>query len=50
MDTYAFMLIYYQMPSLSDSLDQIQKIGKIDGILFIYLFIYPSIKKKAFLP
>ena len=37
------MLIYYQMPSLSTSLDQIQKIGKID-MLFIYLF-----KKKSFL-
>ena len=45
-DTYAFMLIYYQMPSLSASLDQIQKIGNILFylfilfILFIYLFIY----------
>ena len=32
-----FMLIYHQMPSLSASLDQIQKIGKIENI--IYLFI-----------
>ena len=34
------------MPSLSASLDQIQKIGRIDRILFIYLFIY--LKRKAF--
>ena len=40
-DTYAYMLIYHQMSSLSASLDQIQKIGKIDSIyLYIYLFIY----------
>ena len=36
----------HQMPSLSVSLDQIQKIGKIDSILFIYyLFIYLKLKK-----
>ena len=28
-DIYAYMLIYYQMPSLSASLNQIQKISKI---------------------
>ena len=39
-DTYAYMLIYHQRPSLSASLDRIQKISKIDSIyLFIYLFI-----------
>ena len=37
-DTYAFMLIYHQMPSLSASLNQIQKVCKVDSILFIYLF------------
>ena len=36
---YANMPIYHQMPSLSVSLDQIQKISKIDSILFTYLFI-----------
>ena len=46
-DTYAFMLIYYQMSSLSTSLDQIQKKGKIGSIyLFIYLFIYLLKRKK----
>ena len=35
------MLIYQQMISLSASLDQKQKIGKVDSIyLFIYLLIY----------
>ena len=43
-DIYAFVLIYHQMPSLSASLDEIQKIGNIDSILFIYLFIL--LKKK----
>ena len=33
---YVYILIYHQMPSLSVSLDQIQKISKIDSILFIY--------------
>ena len=32
-DTYAFMLIHHKMPTLAASLDQIQKIGKIDSIL-----------------
>ena len=37
---YAYMLIYHQRPSLSASLDRIQKISEIDSIyLFIYLFI-----------
>ena len=40
---YANMLINHQMPSLSVSLDQIQKISKIDSI---YLFIYLFIKKE----
>ena len=35
-DIYVYMLIYHQMPSLSVSLDQIQKISKTDN-LFIYL-------------
>ena len=39
-DTNAYMLIYHQMPSLSASLDQIQKISEMDSISFIYLFIY----------
>ena len=43
-DTYAFMLLDNQMPSLSASLYQIQNICKIDGSLFIYLF---NEKKKA---
>ena len=37
------MLIYHQMPSLSASLDKIQKISKLNSIylfLFIYLFIH----------
>ena len=34
------MLIYHQMPSLSASLDQIQKIGKIYSVFLIYLYIY----------
>ena len=46
-DTYAFMLIYYQMPSLSASLDQIHTIGKNDSILFIYLFSH--LLKNSFL-
>ena len=33
------MLIDNQIPSLSASLDQVQKIINIDSILFIYLFI-----------
>ena len=41
-DTYGFMLIYHQMPSLSASLDQIQEIWKID-IFFLYLCIYSFI-------
>ena len=44
--THAFMLIYHQMLSLSASLDQIQKIGKIGSILFIYLFINLKLKKR----
>ena len=43
-DIYAYMLIYHQMPSLSVSLNQIQKISKIDSIyLFINLFIVPCL-------
>ena len=34
-DTYVYMLIYHQMPSLSASLDQIQKVTKVESI---YLF------------
>ena len=47
-DIYANMPIYHQMPSLSVSLDQIQKISKIDSILFTYLFIY-LFKKRSFI-
>ena len=39
-EIYAYMLIYHQMHPLSVSLDQIQKIRKIDSILFSYLCIY----------
>ena len=39
-DIYAYMLIYHQLPPLSVSLDQIQKIRKIESILFCYLCIY----------
>ena len=39
-DIYAYMLIYHQIPSLSVSLDQIQKIRKKDSILFSYLCIH----------
>ena len=45
-DIYAYMLIYHQMPPLSVSLDQIQKIRKIDSILFSYLYIIE--KEKLF--
>ena len=41
---YAYMLIYHQRPSLSASLDRIQKIGEIESI---YLFIY-LLKKRRF--
>ena len=44
-DIYAYTLIYHQMPSLSVSLNQKQKISKIDSILFICLFIY--LKREA---
>ena len=44
---YAYMLIYHQRPSLSASLDRIQKISEIDSIyLLIYLFIYLFIEKE----
>ena len=41
MEKYRYLCLYANlssMPSLSVSLDQIQKISKIDSILFIYSF------------
>ena len=42
----ANVLIYHHMPSLSASLDQIQKIRKIEYFIYllIHLFIYCKIK------
>ena len=46
-DTYAYKLIYHQMPSLPASLNHRQKTVKIGSIyLFIYLFIYYNTHSK----
>ena len=50
MEKYRYLcytLIYHQMPPLFVSLDQIQKIRKIDSILFSY-FLY-ILEKRNFL-